>query len=148
MTINITTNKNFEVNTLLEKTLVILKPDAVRRKLAGEIIARFEKKGFTLVQVNVLQIPDKVAREHYSHIKHRDFFEDMISYFTSGPSLIIELEGEDVIQSVRNMMGKTKCSDSPPGTIRGDYGYHFFENLIHASDSGETAENEIKRFIG
>lgn len=131
----------------MERTLVILKPDAVRRKLIGEIISRFEKKNLTINQMKIVNIDRELAVVHYEHVKKYSIFEDMINYITSGPSVIMIISGENAVSTVRNMVGKTSCFDSPPGTIRGDYGLHRYENLIHASDSVENAELEIKRFF-
>jgi len=131
----------------MERTLVILKPDAVERKLIGEIISRFEKKGYTVAAMKMMRISRETAEEHYSHVKSEPIYEDMLEYITSGPVVAIILEGYRVIQAVRNMIGKTSSFDSPPGTIRGDYGSHRFRNLIHASDSPESAEIEIRRFF-
>lgn len=131
----------------MEKTLVILKPDAVKRKLVGEIISRFEKKNFTITSMKMMTIDKSTAHEHYSHVKDLPFFEEMISYMTSGPVVVLIIEGERVIDSVRNMIGKTSNFEALPGTIRGDFGYHRYENIIHASDSVKSAEIEIKRFF-
>jgi len=131
----------------MERTLVILKPDAVRRKLVGEIISRFEKKNLTINQMKIINIDRELAVKHYEHIKEYSFFGDMINYITSGPSVVMIISGENAVTTVRNMVGKTSCFESPPGTIRGDYGLHRFENLIHASDSVESAELEIERFF-
>ncbi|TYQ15409.1 UNVERIFIED_CONTAM: nucleoside diphosphate kinase [Acetivibrio alkalicellulosi] len=131
----------------MERTLVILKPDCVRRKIAGEIITRFEKKDFTIVQMKMIVIDKEKATLHYSHVKSEPIYDDMINYITSGPSIAIIISGNKVISTVRAMIGKTSSFDSLPGTIRGDFGSHRFENLIHASDSVESAELEIKRFF-
>lgn len=131
----------------MEKTLIILKPDSVRRKLVGEIISRFEKKNFTILHMKMMTIDEETASIHYSHVKGEPFFNDLIKYMTSGPVVAIILSGNKVIQAVRNIIGKTSSFDSLPGTIRGDFGSHDFENLIHASDSAESAELEIKRFF-
>ncbi|AUG57551.1 nucleoside-diphosphate kinase [Acetivibrio saccincola] len=131
----------------MERTLVILKPDSVKRKLIGEIISRFEKKNFTITHMKMMTIDEETASLHYSHVKGEPFFNDLIKYMTSGPVVAIILSGNKVISTVRNMIGKTSSFDSLPGTIRGDYGSHDFENLIHASDSVESAEQEIKRFF-
>ncbi len=131
----------------MERTLVILKPDAVRRKLIGEIISRFEKRGLNITNLRMLTITEEKAREHYYHVREESFFEDMMRFITSGPVVSMIIEGENVIKIVRSMLGSLKTYNSPPGTIRGDYGYHEFENLIHASDSVESAEIEIKRFF-
>lgn len=131
----------------MERTIVILKPDAVKRKLVGEIIERFEKKNLNIVSLKMTSISRETAETHYAHVRNEPVFEDMIGYITSGPVVILVLEGEKVIQTVRDMIGKTSSFDSPPGTIRGDYGSHRFQNLIHASDSPESAAIEIARFF-
>lgn len=130
----------------MEKTLIILKPDAVKRKLVGEILSRFEKKNLSIQNLRWLTITPELAKDHYRHISHLEFFEDMIQYMCSGSSLVVVLEGNDAILTVRQMIGKTKVVESPPGTIRGDYGYHYFENIIHASDSHESVVTEMQRF--
>lgn len=131
----------------MEKTLIILKPDAVRRKLVGEIISRFEKKNFKIEKLKVSKISKEIAMEHYSHIKNLDIFDDIIEYMGSGESVIIVLSGENVISIARRMIGETKSFEATIGTIRGDFGLHKYENLIHASDSKLSAEYEIKRFF-
>lgn len=131
----------------MERTLVILKPDAVARKLVGEILARFEKRNFNIVKMEMAVIGRETAEEHYAHVINEPIYDDMISFITSGPVVVAILEGNRVIQTVRNMIGRTSSFDSPSGTIRGDYGSHRFENLIHASDSEESAEIEIRRFF-
>lgn len=132
----------------MERTLVILKPDAVKRKLTGEIISRFEKRDLLITQMRMMLIERRVAEEHYSHVSHEPFYKSMIDYITSGPVLVMVIEGENVVKMVRSMVGVLKTYDSPAGTIRGDLGSHFYENIVHASDSPETAEKEIKRFLG
>ena len=132
----------------MERTLVILKPDTVKRKLTGEIISRFERKNFTITAMKMMTIQLSVAEEHYKHVKSESIYDDMIRFITSGPVLAMILEGNNIIQAVRSMVGKTSWLDSAPGTIRGDFGSHRFENLIHASDCVENAEIEIKRFFG
>lgn len=132
----------------MERTLVILKPDAVERKLVGEIVSRFEKRNFKIVDMKMIKIERDKAKEHYSHISDMPFFNDMIDYITMGEAIVMILEGENVIKTVRNMIGKTSCVESNPGSIRGDFGYHRFMNLIHASDSLESVDKEICRFFG
>ncbi|MDD4189376.1 MAG: nucleoside-diphosphate kinase [Eubacteriales bacterium] len=132
----------------MERTLVMLKPDAIRRKLAGEIITRFEKRDLRITQMRMMTLEKSAAEEHYSHVSHEPFYKSMIDFITSGPVLVMVIEGEHVVKMVRSMLGSLKTYDSPSGTIRGDLGSHFYENLIHASDSPETAEKEIKRFLG
>lgn len=131
----------------MQRTLVILKPDAVKRKLIGEIISRFEKRDLQITHIKMSMISEDLAREHYSHVSHESIYEDMIKYITSGPVVFLVIEGEFAIKMIRNMIGVRKTYDSPSGTIRGDLGYHDFENLIHASDSVENAETEIRRFF-
>jgi len=131
----------------MERTLVILKPDAVKRKLVGEIITRFEKKNMAIKAMKMMKISRETAEIHYAHVKNEPIYEDMMNFITSGPVVVLVIEGRNIIQAVRNMVGKTSPFDSPPGTIRGDYGLHRFENLIHASDSTESVEIEIKRFF-
>ena len=131
----------------MERTLVILKPDAVRRKLIGEIINRIERKGYTISHMKMSRIPREAAEVHYAHVKALPIYEAMLDYFTSGDVVLLVVEGEQVIQTVRNLVGKTSTFDSPAGTIRGDFGSHRYENLIHASDSVESAEIEIIRFF-
>jgi nucleoside-diphosphate kinase len=131
----------------LEKTLVILKPDSVKRKLLGEIIGRFEKKNLEIIDLKMEVIRKETAEIHYAHIKHLPLYDEMIHYMTSSPSLILLIHGEKAIQVVRGMIGKTNSFEAQVGTIRGDYGSHFYQNLIHASDSEDSAEIEIKRFF-
>ena len=131
----------------MERTLVILKPDAVRRNLIGELISRFERRGLNITNLRMLTITGEKAKEHYYHVREESFFDDMMRYITSGPVVVMIIEGENVIKIVRSMLGSLKTYNSAPSTIRGDYGCHEFENLIHASDSVESAEIEIKRFF-
>jgi nucleoside-diphosphate kinase len=131
----------------IERTLVILKPDAVKRKLMGELISRFEKKNLEIIRIILENIKRDTAEIHYGHVKHLPLYEEMIDYMTTTPSLIMVVSGEKVIQVVRNMIGKTNSFEKQPGTIRGDYGLHLYENLVHASDSVENAEIEINRFF-
>jgi nucleoside-diphosphate kinase len=134
----------------LEKTLIILKPDSVRRKLLGEIISRFEKKGFNVENMDFRVLSRTIVEQHYSHVKilHPQIFDSIVDYMTSGPVLIIVLSGNDVIFETRKLIGKTIIKDALPGTIRGDLGISNTngENLIHASDSPESALEELKRF--
>lgn len=131
----------------MEKTLVILKPDAVERKLVGEILSRFEKKMFNITNLKMTKLSPKVMEEHYAHHKDKPFFKDMINYICKSEVVIAIVEGPNVIEHIRNLMGKTNCLEATPGTIRGDFAFSTTENLIHASDSKETAEIEIRRFF-
>jgi nucleoside-diphosphate kinase len=131
----------------VERTLVIIKPDAVQRQLAGRIISRFEEKGLQIVAVKFMRLSQELAREHYAVHKGKDFFEPLIKYIISGPVLIMVLEADGVIAMARKLMGATFGSQAEPGTIRGDFGGSQGFNLIHGSDSPESAETEIKHFF-
>lgn len=131
----------------IEQTLIILKPDTVRRRLVGEIISRLERKDLTIVDARVITIDRETAKEHYDHVNHLPFFENIISYVTSGPSIAMILSGDKAVSIVRNMIGKANALESQPGSIRGDYGMCSNENLIHASDSEDNATIEIARFF-
>jgi len=131
----------------MEKTLVFLKPDAFYRGLIGEIISRFEKRGFKILGLKMLRLSEEFVREHYAAHKGQEFYEPLVRYTTSGPVVAMVLEGKDAVRVVRDMMGHTFGSDSPPGTIRGDYALSNRYNLIHGSDTPESAEREIRRFF-
>lgn len=131
----------------MERTLVIIKPDGVRRHLIGRIIQRFEEKGFAIAEMKFATMTEKLAKEHYQHLSNRSFFDDLIDYMTSGPVVYLVLTGEDVIDLVRKMVGATKAADAVPGTIRGDFALPGTENIIHASDSRDAANTEITRFF-
>ncbi len=126
-----------------ERTFVMLKPDAVQRGLVGEIISRFEKKGIKIVGMKMLHVSKELAENHYSVHRGKPFFEPTVKYITSSPVVAMVLQGENIIEMVRNMMGKTDPQKADPGTIRGDYGQFIGRNIIHGSDSKETAEFEI-----
>ena len=131
----------------MERTYLMIKPDGVQRGLCGEIVSRFEKKGLKLVAMKLMVIPKEVAENHYGEHKGKPFFPSLISYITSGPVLAMVWEGEDAVSVCRNMMGKTNPKESAPGTIRGDYGMQVGMNIIHGSDSVESAEREISIFF-
>ncbi|MCR8986218.1 nucleoside-diphosphate kinase [Brevibacillus laterosporus] len=127
----------------MEKTFIMVKPDGVQRNLVGEIVARFEKKGFTLVGAKLMNVSREKAEEHYAEHKERPFFGELVDFITSGPVFAMVWEGDKVISTARNMMGKTNPADAAPGTIRGDYAVSVGMNIIHGSDSAESAEREI-----
>jgi nucleoside-diphosphate kinase len=131
----------------VETTLVLVKPDGVRRGLAGEIVARFERRGYDLRAVRLLRISKAMAREHYAEHKGKPFFGDLVGFITSGPVLALAVSGEDAIGSVRAMMGATHPSDAAPGTIRGDFAMLLGENIVHGSDSKASARRELKLFF-
>lgn len=131
----------------MEQTYLMVKPDGVQRGLCGEILSRFEKKGLKIVAMKMMVIPKDVAENHYGEHKGKPFFPSLIDYITSGPVLAMVLEGEDAVLMCRNMMGKTKPLESAPGTIRGDYAMVTGCNIIHGSDSVESAKREISIFF-
>jgi len=133
---------------MAERTLIIVKPDGIQRHLAGEIIGRFEKKGFKLVAAKFMQISEELARRHYAVHKGKAFFEGVVKYLSSSPSLVMVLEAEGIIDMARKMMGATFGYDAVAGTIRGDFGCSKGYNLVHGSDSAVSAEQEIKLFFG
>lgn len=131
----------------MERTYLMVKPDGVQRGLCGEIVSRFEKKGLKLVAMKLMVIPKETAETHYGEHKGKKFFDSLISYITSGPVLAMVWEGENAVAVCRQMMGKTNPQESAPGTIRGDYGMQVGMNIIHGSDSVESAEREISIFF-
>ena len=131
----------------MERTLVLLKPDAVQRGLLGEIISRFERKGLKLVGMKMMKLDDALLDEHYSHLNHLPFFGEIKKFMMLAPVIAVCWEGVDCVQTVRALCGITKARDAAPGTIRGDLGMSIQANLVHASDSVETAANEVPRFF-
>lgn len=121
----------------------MVKPDGVQRNLIGKIVSRFEEKGFTLVGAKLMQVSRELAEKHYAEHKERPFFGELVDFITSGPVFAMVWEGNNVIATARNMMGKTNPVDAAPGTIRGDYAVSVGMNIIHGSDSPESAEREI-----
>lgn len=131
----------------MERTLILLKPDAVQRGLVGHVTARFEAKGFKIVAMKLLHMSRDLAERHYAVHKGKDFYEPLLAFMTSGPIAAMVLEGVDAVAVTRTMMGPTFGPDAPAGTIRGDFGLSKRHNLIHGSDSPETAAEEIARFF-
>ncbi|WP_019242026.1 MULTISPECIES: nucleoside-diphosphate kinase [Bacillus] len=131
----------------MEKTFLMVKPDGVQRQLIGDIVARFERKGFQLVGAKLMQISNELAEQHYGEHKERPFFGELVEFITSGPVFAMVWEGENVISTARSMMGATNPKDAAPGTIRGDYAATVGKNIIHGSDSPESAEREIGLFF-
>lgn len=127
---------------------MMLKPDALKRGLAGAIIARVEQKGYRIAQMKMMQLGDTVLREHYAHLADKPFYPSLEEFMMSGPVVGMVVEGEGCIAGMRLLMGPTRFEDAQPGTIRGDYARSTQENLVHGSDSAETAEAEIERFFG
>jgi nucleoside-diphosphate kinase len=126
-----------------ERTLVLIKPDAIRRKLAGEILARFERRGLEIVGARLLMVDRVLAGEHYAEHSEKPFFGELVDFITSGPTLALVLQGESAISVVRTTMGATNPTEAAPGTIRGDFALAMPDNLVHGSDSAVSAEREI-----
>lgn len=126
-----------------ERTFVMIKPDGVQRGLIGKIIDRFEQKGIKIVAMKLIQVSRDLAEKHYGIHKGKPFFEPTVNYIISSPVLAMVLEGNNVIQTVRIMMGKTNPIEAQPGTIRGDYGQFIGRNIVHSSDGPDTAKFEI-----
>lgn len=127
----------------MEQTLVLVKPDGVKKKLCGEILARYERKGLTIKALKLMQVPEELAAQHYAEHKDKPFFRELIDFITSGPVLAMVLSGENAVAAVRKLNGATNPLEAAPGTIRGDYGLLINENVVHASDAPETAQREI-----
>ena len=126
-----------------ERTLILIKPDAMRRGLAGEILQRFELRGLELQEARLLQVDKELAGEHYAEHAEKPFYDELIEFITSGPTLALVVEGEGAIATVRTTMGATNPADAGPGTIRGDLALSMPDNLVHGSDSSESAEREL-----
>ena len=131
----------------MERTLVLVKPDGVQRGLIGEVINRLERRGLKLVGMKLMQVDDSLARQHYGEHVDRPFFGGLVDFITSSPVVAMAWEADNVVEAVRNTMGQTNPTTSPPGTIRGDLGLDIGRNLVHGSDSPESAERELALFF-
>lgn len=131
----------------IEKTYIMLKPDCIKRGLMGEVISRIERKGYRIVNAKMMHLDEAILKEHYAHIADKPFFPGIVDYMTSGPVFGMIVEGENAVKGMRIIMGATKFEEATAGTIRGDYAFSTAENIIHGSDSLETAAAEIKRFF-
>ena len=127
----------------MSRTLVIAKPDAVERGLAGEIVARFERKGLRIAALKLMQVDRELAEQHYGEHKSKPFFPDLIEFITGGKLVALVLEGEDAVPAARSLIGATNPIEATPGSIRGDFALEVTYNLVHGSDSDNTAEREI-----
>jgi len=132
----------------VERTLVLIKPDAVQRGLAGEILARFERRGLAIRDARLVQVDRSLAEQHYAEHAEKAFFGELVEFITSAPTLALALEGEGAIAAVRRTMGATNPADSEPGSIRGDLALSMPDNLVHGSDSPESAERELQLWFG
>jgi nucleoside-diphosphate kinase len=132
----------------VESTLLIVKPDGVRRGLIGEVLRRVEAKGLRLAELRMITIERVTAEEHYGEHREKPFFDELVGFIGSGPVVVARVEGERAVPVLRSLIGPTDPALAPPGTIRGDYGLIITENLVHGSDSNESAERELKLFFG
>lgn len=131
----------------MEETLILLKPDAVNKRIAGKIIARFEDAGFKIRGCKMMHLDPRLLREHYAHIADKSFYPDVEKFMRSVPVIALVLEGENIVARMRDMLGVTDSRKAAPGTIRAEYGEDQMVNVAHASDSPETAAKEIRRFF-
>ena len=131
----------------METTLILLKPDCVQRNLMGEVIGRLERKWLTILGMKMLQLDDELINEHYGFLSDKPFFPDIVKYMKSSPIVAMAVRGANVVKTVRTMSGATNPVDAIPGTIRGDFALSIDGNIMHASDSVETAEEELERFF-
>jgi nucleoside-diphosphate kinase len=132
----------------VERTLVLIKPDAVQRGLAGEILGRFEQRGLVIREARLVQVDRELAEKHYAEHSEKPFFGELVEFITSAPTLALALEGEGAIATVRRTMGATNPADSEPGSIRGDLALSMPDNLVHGSDSPESAQRELELWFG
>jgi nucleoside-diphosphate kinase len=132
----------------MERTLVLIKPDAMQRRLAGEILARFEARGLTVRAARLVHVDEALAGEHYAEHTEKPFFGELVEFITSAPTLALVLEGEGAITVVRTTMGATNPATAAPGTIRGDLALSMPDNLVHGSDSPESAQREVALWFG
>lgn len=131
----------------METTLVLLKPDCVQRNLMGEVIGRFERKGLTILGMKMLQLDDALINEHYGFLADKPFFPGLVEYMKSSPIVAMAIRGSNAVKTVRTMSGATNPVEALPGTVRGDFALSIDGNIMHASDSLETANEELKRFF-
>lgn len=131
----------------IETTLVLVKPDGVRRGLSGEIVSRLERRGYELRGARLLKVSRSLAQEHYAEHRGKPFFTDLVAFITSGPVLALAVRGEDAILGIRGMMGATNPAEAVPGTIRGDFATELSENIVHGSDSKASARRELGLFF-
>lgn len=130
-----------------ERSLIIIKPDAIQRSIVGELITRFERKGLKIIGMKMMHLSDVVVEDHYSHIKDKPFFPRIRKFMTSAPVVVMVVAGIKAIDSIRIIVGPTKSYEAPAGTMRGDYALSMQSNVVHSSDSKESAEAEIARFF-
>jgi nucleoside-diphosphate kinase len=132
----------------LERSLILIKPDAMARGLAGEILARFERRGLVVQEARLVRVDQDLAERHYAEHSEKPFFGELVSFITSGPTLALALEGEGAIATARSTIGATNPAEATPGSIRGDFALAMPDNLVHGSDSPESAERELALWFG
>ena len=135
------------IPALMEETLVLLKPDCLEGRKCGEVLKRFEEAGFDVFGVKMMRLSDEILREHYSHLADKPFFPEIQGFMQSSPVVAIAMRGENAITRVRDMVGPTDSTIANKGTIRGDFGLDKMRNVVHASDSAENGQAELKRFF-
>jgi nucleoside-diphosphate kinase len=131
-----------------QQTFVMIKPDGVRRRLVGEVVGRIEAKGYDIREMKLMTVDESLAKKHYAEHVDKPFFDELVSFVTSGPSVAMVVEGSDAVAGLRQIMGATNPLDATPGSIRGDFATEITENIVHGSDSPESAEREIDLFFG
>jgi nucleoside-diphosphate kinase len=131
-----------------QQTFVMVKPDGVRRRLVGEVIRRIEAKGYDIREMMLMTVDESLAKKHYAEHVDKPFFDELVSFVTSGPSVAMVVEGADAVAGLRQIMGATNPLDATPGSIRGDFATEITQNIVHGSDSPESAEREINLFFG
>ena len=129
------------------KTFFMIKPDGVKRNLIGDVVSRVEKEGFVITKMKMMSISDDLAKRHYAEHSEKPFFNELVDFITSGPVVAMEVDGEDAVSEIRRIMGATNPSDAEPGTIRADLATKLEENVVHGSDSEESAERELSLFF-
>jgi nucleoside-diphosphate kinase len=131
----------------MERTLLLIKPDAIQRGIVGDIVTRFERKGFKIIGMKMLQMTKELSKEHYAHLVDKPFYPDLEKFVTEHPMVAMVVEGKEAVEVVRLIVGPTNASKAPGGTVRGDLSNSTSRNVIHASDTRETAEREVTRFF-
>ncbi|MBK1791922.1 nucleoside-diphosphate kinase [Persicirhabdus sediminis] len=131
----------------IETTLILFKPDAIEKNITGDVLTRYQAEGFAIRGIKMMQLSEDLLREHYAHVAHLTFYPAIEKFMTSSPVIALALEGENVIERVRDILGPTNSTEAPAGTVRGDFGENMMVNVCHASDSPEAAEIEVNRFF-
>ena len=131
----------------MTKTLIILKPDCMAKKLAGSVVDRFEKAGFEIIGAKMIRLTPEILREHYAHVASKPFYPEIEQFMSSLPVIVLALRGQDAVARVRDLLGPTDSRKAPKGTIRGDFGTDMMTNVVHASDSDDNARIELARFF-